>query len=252
MIEDVPDLPAGIVGLRATGTISREDYETVVAPLVDGAARSRGRLRVLCVLDEGFAGVAPDAIGEDVRLGLRAVRLMAGCAVVTDDERLRTACHIAGALLPYPLRAYRAMERDQAVAWLGGLPVSGFAVEVRSADGVAVVHLDRPLRAGDVEELSREIDHWLTTHADLTGLVVVAPVFPGWDSLQALRRHAGFVLRHHRRIERVAVVADGLLPALAPPLAGTLLHPRVRHFRFDDEAAAIAWAGAARTAATPA
>ena len=252
MIETLTDLPAGIVGLRATATVSREDYDATVVPLVEGAATSRDRLRVLCVLDEGFAGIAPDAIGEDVRLGLRAVRLMAGCAVVTDDERIRAACRIAGALLPYPLRAYPGTQRDEAVSWLGELPVSGFAVEMRPEDGVAVVHLDRPLRAGDVETLSREIDRWLTTHADLTGLVIVAPVFPGWDSLQALRRHAGFVLRHHRRVERVAVVADGLLPALAPPVAGTLLHPRVRHFRFGEEAAAVAWAGAARTAAAPA
>jgi hypothetical protein len=247
MIEDVTDLPDGIVGLRASGTVSREDYETTVAPLVERAARSRDRLRVLCVLDEGFAGVAPEAIGEDVRLGLRAVRLMAGCAVVTDDERLRTACRIAGALLPYPLRAYPGARRDEAVSWLGGLPVSGFAVEMRPDDAVAAVHLDRPLRAEDVETLGAEIDRWLTTHADLSGLVLVAPVFPGWDSLRALRRHAGFVLRNHRRIERVAVVADGLLPALAPPVAGTLLHPRVRHFRFGEEAAAMAWAGARRT-----
>ncbi|WP_370467395.1 hypothetical protein [Pseudonocardia hydrocarbonoxydans] len=59
-------------------------------------------------------------------------------------------------------------------------------------------------------------------------------------------------MRNHRRIERVAVVADGLLPTLAPPVAGTLLHPRVRHFRFGDEATATAWAGAGRTATAPA
>jgi hypothetical protein len=124
MIEDVTDLPAGIVGLRASGTVSRGDYETTVAPLVERAARSRDRLRVLCVLDEGFAGVAPGAIGEDVRLGLRAVRLVAGCAVVTDDERVRTACPprappVAGTLLYPRVRHFRFGEEAAAMVWAG-------------------------------------------------------------------------------------------------------------------------------------
>ena len=40
MIERLQHLPPGIDGLRASGTVTEQDYETVVAPLLEEAARA--------------------------------------------------------------------------------------------------------------------------------------------------------------------------------------------------------------------
>lgn len=47
MLERMQGLPAGVVGVRAIKTVTKDDYETVLRPLFD-EARSRGeRIRLL-------------------------------------------------------------------------------------------------------------------------------------------------------------------------------------------------------------
>ena len=76
------------------------------------------------------------------------------------------------------------------------------------------------------------------------------------DPRQALRvshegmvRHVTFLLEEHRRVHRIALAVDGLLPTVAPALAGAVLHPAVKHFAHRDVEAAIAWAAAGKPAA---
>jgi hypothetical protein len=61
----------------------------VIAPVVDDVTRNRKRLRCLVEVGPAFTGVTPAAASEDVRLGLRAMRTFDGCAILTDDDRVR-------------------------------------------------------------------------------------------------------------------------------------------------------------------
>lgn len=250
MIERIEALPDDIVGFRATGSITREEYEAVVVPVIEQAETAGERLRALCVLDGGFTGIAPSAVWEDVSLGLRAVSLIEGCALATDNELAKLASRVAGVLLPYPLRVFPLAEQDTAVEWLRGLPDAGFTVDLHEADGVIVVGVERPLRSADFDRLDAELDRWCATHAELRGLVLSARSFPGWENLPGLVRHAGFVLERHRNVRRLALAVDGTLPSLAPSVAGTVLHPQVRHFPHTDLDAAIAWASEPAEAGT--
>ena len=70
------------------------------------------------------------------------------------------------------------------------------------------------------------------------------PTVPGWENVTGLRRHLQFVREHHRRVRRVALAVDGVLPSVAPAVAGHLVAPEVRHFAYDALDDAVAWAGA--------
>jgi D-arabinose 1-dehydrogenase-like Zn-dependent alcohol dehydrogenase len=48
MIEILKDVPDGVVAVRASGTLTREEYDEVVAPLLDEARRAGRRLCCLC------------------------------------------------------------------------------------------------------------------------------------------------------------------------------------------------------------
>jgi hypothetical protein len=78
MLEKLKDLPPGIAGLKATGKVTKEDYERVFEPLVDGARREGRRLRFLYDMGPGFEGFTPSAAWEDAKLGLRSIRLFDG------------------------------------------------------------------------------------------------------------------------------------------------------------------------------
>ena len=64
------------------------------------------------------------------------------------------------------------------------------------------------LSAEDFHEISRMIDPYIREKGRLTGLLIEAVSFPGWDSFGTLIEHLKFVHDHQRNIDRVAVVTD--------------------------------------------
>jgi hypothetical protein len=242
MIERITDLPAGIFGIRAVGTLTAEDYDSVIAPVVEDVTRNRKRLRCLVEVGPGFTGVTPAAAGEDVKLGLRAMRAFDGCAVLTDDDRARGATGVVAFLMPCPVRLFALGERSDAVAWLTSLPGAA-AIRPRLVEpGVIVVEVCEPLRTQDFVLLAEIVDGWLADHPTLPGLIVPTRRIPGWATPGSLVRHVGFVLGHHRRIDRVAASSDARVAALLPRVVGRVLHPQARAFGYDRLADAIAWA----------
>jgi len=107
--------------------------------------------------------------------------------------------------------------------------------------GVLVVEPREALSADDFQAIARTIDPWIAEHGKLTGLLIDAPSFPGWDSFGALIQHLKFVRDHHRRIDRVAAVTDNAFLQIAPRIAAHLAHPEIRVFAGDDRAQALAW-----------
>jgi hypothetical protein len=247
MIETLTGLPDGIDGFRPVGTVTREDYETDVVPVLDRAAAQDHRLRVVCVVGPEFTGLAPSAVWEDIRLGLRALRRIDGCAVVTDTVWVREASRWAAFLMPCPVRVFTGDDLATAVDWLVDLPLgTGFSFRLVPDSGVAIAEVQRPLRPADIDTMAATLDEWCAEHGRLTGLVVSAPAFPGWENLAALLRHVALVASHQRRIERIAVVVDGFLADHVPDLANRVLAPEIRHFAHRDVDAALAWASASR------
>ena len=92
--------------------------------------------------------------------------------------------------------------------------------------------------------IAAEVDGWLGEHRDLPGLVLHARTFPGWENLSGLLHHIRFVAGHQGRIERLALVLDSPGVDIAARLAGTILHPEIRHFPTSAKDDAVAWAAA--------
>ena len=241
MIEKVFGLPTGIDGLRSTGKLTLDDYDDVVIPLITGAVLADRRLRCLVEIPD-FAGIAPAAAFEDISLGLQVLRAFDGCAVVTDLAWLADTTRVAAFLMPYPVRVFPTAQRAEAIAWLQSLPEVARLKHDMRADGVLVVEAPEPLRVQDIDELTSVVDGRLVDHPTLRGIVLHAAAVPGWENLAALAAHLRFIARHQRRIDRVAIVVGGVLPAIAARLVGLVVHARVRHFRRDALDAAISWA----------
>lgn len=131
MLRELSGLPPGVHGLQAVGTVTATDYRRVFAPMVDRARRSRSRMRLLYQFGPDFRGITPGALWADTRLGLHYVRILDGCAVVSDIDWVRAPARGIGIWLPCPARVYDHDERDDAAAWLASL---GEAAEVSAQD----------------------------------------------------------------------------------------------------------------------
>jgi hypothetical protein len=121
MLRELAGLPAGVQGLEAVGTVTAADYDRVFAPMVDRAQRTGSRMRLLYQFGPGFRRITPGGLWADARLGVSYVRLLDGCAVVSDLGWIRAPSHSIGAWMPCPVRVYEDNERDHAVVWLASL-----------------------------------------------------------------------------------------------------------------------------------
>src|SRR3984885_14541578 len=110
VIEILKDLPKGIVGVRAIGKVSKEDYEKVLVPIFDEARREGGHIRFLYQLGPQFEGFTPGAAWEDAKIGLHFLRLFDGCAIVTDLAWIRELTRLAGFLMPCPVSVFNNTE----------------------------------------------------------------------------------------------------------------------------------------------
>jgi hypothetical protein len=244
MLETLHDVPEGIVGVRAVGKLTRDDYEKVLEPIMDGARSEGRRLRVLYELGPEFTGFTPGAAWEDAKLGLRSLRSYEACAVVTDRGWVRDAARIARFIMPCPVRAFSSGEREEALAWLGEGPREvGLSHRLIEDKGVLVIEPRRAMTAQDFDALALEVDPWIEAHGGLQGVVVHAHAFPGWENLGSLIRHVQFFRDHRQKIRRIALAVDGkLASALAPRVGERIVQADVRAFPYDQLPAAVDWA----------
>ena len=107
--------------------------------------------------------------------------------------------------------------------------------------GVVVVEPKGTLSAVDFREISREIDPYIREKGKLTGLLIEATAFPGWDSFGTFIQHLKFVYDHHRNIDRVAAVTDAAFLKIAPAIARHFAHPEIRVFASGERVKALEW-----------
>lgn len=245
MLERLKDLPHGIEGIKAVGTITKADYEQIFVPLLDEVRRAGTRLRFLFDLGPAFKGYTAGAAWEDAKLGLRSLRLFDACAIVTDVAWIRETTRLVEFLMPCPVMVFSNQDRALAIEWLRALPEGATATHRLLPDlGVIVVEVKQPLRAQDFDALAVTADSWIEGHGELRGLVIHTRDFPGWENLGGLLRHVRFVRDHHRKVRRIALAANAKLVSLAPRIGEHFLEAEVKTFGYDDLDGAIAWAGA--------
>jgi hypothetical protein len=243
MLERMSDIPAGLVGLRAVGKLSREDYESVFTPLLEGARSEGHRLRFLFQIGPEFEGFTMGAALEDAKLGIRFLRTFAGCAIVTDREWVRELTRIGAFLLPCPVRVFRSHDRARAIEWLTSIPrETSISHRLLPDLGVIVVEVTGALSVQDFDALGLTADTWIDSHGRLDGVVFHARTFPGWESFGSVVRHIQFVRDHHQKVKRIALAVDGRLAGLAPQVGEHFVRAEIRTFEYAQLEAAVAWA----------
>jgi hypothetical protein len=116
MIRPLEDMPGGVVGLRASGEVTAEDYRDVMVPALDETP-ARGGVRLLCVLDE-HTTFSPGALFADAKVGLGHLKSWEKVAVVSDADWLEHAVKAFGWLMPGEVKVFDHDDIAEAKAWL--------------------------------------------------------------------------------------------------------------------------------------
>jgi hypothetical protein len=122
MIEPIEDMPAGTIGLRASGKLSLGDYRDVLEPALSEGIQS-GELRLVFLLTD-FKGLEPGAWIEDVKTGLKTwVRNHSAWkrfALVTDVEWVAKAMRLFMWITPGEVMIFEPAQLEEAKSWVAG------------------------------------------------------------------------------------------------------------------------------------
>jgi len=121
VIEQLTDLPSGVLGFRASGKIMSDEYRRMIEPIY--AALERGeQLNIYFELGDDFSGLDLGALLQDVRaagsVGLKHRSSWRRMALVTDKDWVRHGASVFGWLAPGELRLFALGEGDAARAWI--------------------------------------------------------------------------------------------------------------------------------------
>jgi SpoIIAA-like len=121
MVEALADMPPGTLGFRISGTITRDEYHELLAPVHETLERGE-KVRYLVVTAPDFHGLDVGALWEDVKaagsVGLKHRASWERFAVVTDKDWMRNAIAAFGWVSPGELRVFEPDELEAATAWL--------------------------------------------------------------------------------------------------------------------------------------
>jgi predicted RNA binding protein YcfA (HicA-like mRNA interferase family) len=107
--------------------------------------------------------------------------------------------------------------------------------------GIFVLSPAGPLETADIKEFARRVDPYIQRYGDLKGMMIYTETFSGWKDVASIGSHIRFIKDHHRSVAKVATVSDSRVLFWLQKIIGSFVRPKVRHFAFSDEAAALEW-----------
>ncbi len=118
MIEQMTDMPENVVGFRATGKVTKNEFDRILIPAVDALADRAGELRYLFVLDTDVSNMSIGAWYDDMLVGAKHLLQWKKIAIVTDQPNVNKVTEIAAHVMPGEVRAYKIAELEVARNWL--------------------------------------------------------------------------------------------------------------------------------------
>ena len=122
MIEPIEDLPDDVLGFRASGRVTGQDYEAVIIPAVSSALGERADFRLLYQIAPDFEGFDPHAVWDESKVGLPKPMSWQRIAFVTDLGWLGRAARALGFTMLAEVRVFQNSAFDEARDWVSGHP----------------------------------------------------------------------------------------------------------------------------------
>jgi hypothetical protein len=119
MLEQLTDLPDGVIGFTAVGKLHSDDYKDVLIPAIDARLATGEDVRVVLVFPT-FDGLSSGAMWEDLKMGVEHLTRWKRIALVTDIDWMIHVTHLFGWLTPGEMKRFPLDERDAAIAWAAG------------------------------------------------------------------------------------------------------------------------------------
>jgi len=117
MMELMQGLPDNVLGIIGSGTITGEDYDTVLIPAMKDKLQRHKKIGMLYQLNKDFMHYALDAYVEDAKVSWHTFSLEK-VAVVSDVHWINDSVNVFKFIIPVQVKVFSNNEFDKAKAWI--------------------------------------------------------------------------------------------------------------------------------------
>jgi hypothetical protein len=118
MIQQIDNLPANMVGFKATGEVTEADFTDTVMPKVKELIDKTGKLNYMLVLDTSIKNFTAGAWFKDAIMGIRHLTKWNRAAIVTDVNGIRTFTEIFSVIMPGEFSGFEHKDLQAAIDWV--------------------------------------------------------------------------------------------------------------------------------------
>jgi hypothetical protein len=118
MFQIIPESQGKIIGLRATGKLTDQDYQEILIPSLEALINQHGRIRLLCFMDEDFAGLEAGALWDDAKFFLPHKDDFEKMAIVGGPKWIELAMRLFASLMKGDVKTFPSDQLPQAWDWI--------------------------------------------------------------------------------------------------------------------------------------
>lgn len=116
MITQIKDLPQNMVGFRASGEVTKEDFGPVLKE-VENLVERTDKLNYLLVLDTSPKDFTAGAWFQDGLMGIKNLTKWNRAAIVTDSEEVIKFTDAFSKIMPGEFKGFPKADLQQAIDW---------------------------------------------------------------------------------------------------------------------------------------
>lgn len=103
------------------------------------------------------------------------------------------------------------------------------------------VYPSAPLSEDDFKTLNSAVNKLIKEKGVLTGIIIEAENFPGWDSFGAMVKHFKFIKNNHTKVNKIALVTDTKLANFAEIMMSHFIAAEIKKFPAGQAESAKKW-----------
>lgn len=117
MIQQLDNMPDNMIGFRAQGEVTKEDFTDIVIPRVEQQIEKTGKLNYLLLLDTSIKDFSAGAWWQDAMMGIKNLTKWNRAAIVSDSEGIRRFTDFFSILMPGEFKGFHKEDLDKAILW---------------------------------------------------------------------------------------------------------------------------------------
>ena len=118
MLQIMTDVPPHVVGVRAVGQVTKEDYEQVLVPALEKASKQFGELNFLMIFETDLSNFTYGAWMQDAKISFKHFTKWNKIAIAIDKKAIQKLSYVFNYLSPAESKGFSLEELEQAKAWV--------------------------------------------------------------------------------------------------------------------------------------